>query len=198
MVFEDNINRIDNLFNDLNHPNPNINIKAYEKMRRLWPEESIQRLIQNLDSKNIDIRRKSVKGIAYFGIETVDKIIRLYFSSNNETIMISCLKILTIIASEYELIEFREQLNLLIESALTKTSPEIILISISLLRQTGEKSAPLLKLLCRDKNILKAKAAITALTEINHSSIKLFLLELSKDNHIEDIIRDNAKEALGI
>jgi len=198
MVFEDDINSIDNIFNDLNHPNPNINIKAYEKMRRLWPEESIQRLIQNLDSKNIDIRRKSVKGIAYFGIEIVEKIINLYFSSNNETIMISCLKILTIIASEYELIEFKEQLNLLIESALAKTSPEIILISISLLRQIGEKSEPLLKLLCRDENTLKAKAAITALIEINDASLQSFLLELSQDNKIDTLVRDNAKEALGI
>ena len=198
MVFEDDINSIDNIFNDLNHPNPNINIKAYEEMRRRWPEQSIQRLIENLDNKNIDIRRKSVKGIAYFGIDIVDKIIILYFSTNNETIMICCLKILTLIASKYDLIEFQEELNILIESALATTSPEITLMSISLLRQIGEKSVPSLKLLCRDENILKAKAAITALIEINDSSLQLFLLELSQDNKIDVLIRDNAKEALGI
>ena len=41
-------------------------------------EEQTVGLIQNLDSKNIDLRRKSVKGIAYFGIEIVGKIISLY------------------------------------------------------------------------------------------------------------------------
>ena len=106
MEFEDDKNSIDNIFHDLEHPNPNINLKAYETMRRLFPEQSIQRLIQNLDSKDIDLRRKSVKGIAYFGIEIVDKIISLYFSRNNKNIMTCCLKILTLIASEYDVIEY--------------------------------------------------------------------------------------------
>ena len=37
---------IDSLFDDLNHPNPYINNLAIEIMNRLYPEQSIQRLIQ--------------------------------------------------------------------------------------------------------------------------------------------------------
>ena len=67
------------------------------------------------------------------------------------------------------------------------------MLSICLLRQIGERSLPLLKLLCRDKNVLKAKAAITALIEINHPSLKSFIEELSNDNEIDSLIRENAR-----
>ena len=43
--------QLDALFQDLLHPNPNINIRAYKDMYRLWPEQSMQRLIKNLDSQ---------------------------------------------------------------------------------------------------------------------------------------------------
>ncbi len=198
MIYDDQNISLDDLFDDLDHPNPNINNQAYEKMARFWPEQSIQRLIKNLDSKNINLRRKSVKGIAYFGVDIVNKIINLYCSSNNEILKISCLKILTIVCFNYDLNHYHEELNSLIKSALEEDSPEMILLAISLLRQIGEKSLPLLKQLCKDINILKAKAAITALVEINHVSLQSFLLELSQDDQIDDFIRDNAKEALRV
>ncbi len=187
-------NDFEELFNDLVHPNPNINYQAFEKLRRLWPDKSIQRLILNLDSKDIYLRRKCVKGVAFFGREIVDIIINLYFSSNNQTQQLSCLKVLAIVAFKNNI--YQEKINTLIESALANESPEMILASISLLRQIGENSLPYLKLLCRDKNILKAKAAITALVEIDHSSLQLFLLELSQDNQVDTLIRDNAKDML--
>ncbi len=167
-------NDFEELFNDLVHPNPNINYQAFEKLRRLWPDKSIQRLILNLDSKDIYLRRKCVKGVAFFGREIVDMIINLYFSSNNQTQQLSCLKVLTIVASKNNI--YQEKINTLIESALANESPEMILASISLLRKIGENSLSYLKLLCRDKNILTAKAAITALIELDHSSLKSFLL----------------------
>ncbi len=198
MSLEDEDITLENLFRDLNHPNPNINNLAFENMRRFWPEQSIERLIKNLDSTDISLRRISVKGLASFGIDIVSRVIGLYSYSNNEITKMSCLKILTIVASQYDLNNFKDELNNLIESALGKDSPEMILVSISLLRQIGQKSLPFLKLLCRDENLLKAKAAITALIEIKDPSLQLFLLELSRDNKIDILIRENAKDALVI
>ncbi len=187
---------LDDLFSDLNHPNPNIQRKAFVSMRKEWPKESIERLINNLDSSNIHLRRISVKAIAFHGVEIIYKIVELYFSSANITLKISCLKILVILASNYNLDDFQDDIDSVTLDALQDDSTEIILTAISLLRQLGTISVPQLKKLCRDENVLKAKAAITALIEISEPSLQLFLVELSKDLTIDLIIRNNAIEAL--
>ncbi len=62
---------LENLFKDLDHPNPNINYQAYLDMYRFWPNESKVRLIDNLESNNVQIRRKSVKALSCFGADIV-------------------------------------------------------------------------------------------------------------------------------
>ena len=61
----------EDLFADLNHPNPNINQLAIKDMKELWPSQSIDRLIGNLDSENIEPVRKGVRAICYFVTEIV-------------------------------------------------------------------------------------------------------------------------------
>ena len=43
-----------------------------------------------------------------------------------------------------------------------------------------------------------ALGSYTSLIEIKDDSLQLFLLELSQDSQMDSLIRDNAKEALGI
>ena len=112
--------------------------------------------------------------------------------------MVSHLKILVNVASNYNLDDFKEEISHVIESALQDESAEMILVAISFLRQMGNSSIPYLKRLCRDKNILKAKAAITAIIEIKDDSIPPFILEISKDLSIDSLIRENAIEALSV
>ena len=39
--------RLEDLFDDFNHPNPNINNEACSQMAQFWPKESIEKLIVN-------------------------------------------------------------------------------------------------------------------------------------------------------
>ncbi len=186
----DNRPSIESLFLDLEHPNPNINEQAFFHMKRFWPKESKTRLLQNLDSKNVQIRRKSIKALSHFGVDIVDEIVQIYFSRHNNILKISCLKILVLIASRYELNRSIEKIEVLIQSAIKDDSPEITLIVISLLRQIGKDSLPKLKTLCRDKNLLRAKAAITALQEISDESNDAFLKDLLLDYNVDQFLRD--------
>ncbi len=198
MLPKENIPSIEDILSDLEHPNPHINRVAFVNMKEYWPKESVAILIRNLDSNNVELRRKSVKGLGFFGKNIVNKIIQTYFSSKDGILKVSCLKVLVIIASNGPLDDFKEEIKVLIESAIKEESAEIILTIISFLRQNGEQSLPYLKALCRDENVLKAKAAITAISEINEKSVDSFLKSIVNDLSLDELLRESASQALDL
>ena len=64
-----NSKRLEDLFDDFNHPNPNINEKAYLEMIRYWPNESMKELLELLQNDDLIIRRKSIEALSKFGEE---------------------------------------------------------------------------------------------------------------------------------
>ncbi len=192
---KENIPTIEDIFSDFEHPNPHINRLAALNMRKYWFEESIEILTRNLDSNNIELRRKSVKALGYFGKSIVKDIIEMYISSEEKTLKVSCLKVLVIVSSSHSLDDFEAEIKTLIESAVNDQSVEIILTIISFLRQNGEKTLPYLKCLCRDENVLKAKAAVTAISEINEISVGPFLQSIVNDSSLDEMVRESAFQA---
>ncbi|AAP99385.1 MULTISPECIES: HEAT repeat domain-containing protein [Prochlorococcus] len=187
---------LDSIFADLDHPNPNINQKACLDMKHFWPKESIARLINNLDHDNVELRRKSVKALACFETDVLREVIHLFISTKDNLLRISYLKVLVLIASKCSLTNFTEDVQKLLKSALVDESTEIVLMSISFLRQIGNESIPYLKKLCRDKNVLRAKSAVSALIEIPDSSLQQFLITIAQDSSLDDLIRDAAIQAM--
>ena len=187
---------LDKLLDDLYHPNPNINKKAAIEICMFWPDEAKDILFKNFSSENVQYRRKSIKALAYFGPDLVKDIVKQYFLKDDLINRVSCLKILVVIASRHKLQNFQDEVNHVLESAINDSSVEVILSCINLLRQLGKESLPSLKRLCRDSNLLRAKAAITALIEIPDKETKQFLIDLSNDSSLDIFVRDNAKEAL--
>ena len=192
---KENIPTIEDIFSDFDHPNPHINRLAALNMREYWSEESIEILTRNLDSNNIELRRKSVKALGYFGKSIVKDIIEMYISSEEKTLKVSCLKVLVIVSSSHSLDDFEAEIKTLIESAVNDQSVEIILTIISFLRQNGEKTLPYLKCLCRDENVLKAKAAVTAISEINEISVGPFLQSIVNDSSLDEMVRESVFQA---
>jgi len=192
---KENIPTIEDIFSDFDHPNPHINRLAALNMREYWSKESIEILTRNLDSNNIELRRKSVKALGSFGKSIVKGIIEMYISSEEKTLKVSCLKVLVIVSSSHSLDDFEAEIKTLIESAVNDQSVEIILTIISFLRQNGEKTLPYLKSLCRDENVLKAKAAVTAISEINEISVGPFLQSIVNDSSLDEMVRESAFQA---
>jgi len=184
------------VFEEFHHPNPNINKNAFADMHRFWLKESMLILIENLASTNIRLRRNSIKAIAYFGKDIVGNIVDLFFDREDQISRLSCIKILVIVASRNDLQDFRNDIQLVINTAIKDETAEMVLTVVSLLRQIGKASIPCLKRLCRDGNLLRAKASLTALIELKEDSTEKFLKSIYYDSSVDKLIRDCALEAL--
>lgn len=192
---------LEDLFGDFSHPNPKLNEKAFLKMASYWPEESMERLILNLDNENVDIRRKTVKALAYFGCNALRPLAEVYLANEGRTIRTSCLKVFVKIAANYDSDIFPDEVVNVIKLALEDDTPEITLTVISLLRQLGHMGLPFLIRASQDENLLRARAAITALGEmdgtlIEESLIEKSLTDLLSDNSLDQILCSGVIDAL--
>ena len=131
-----------------------------------------------------------------YGEEIVLPIIEIFYSKNDTKTRISCLKVLVKVASNIDSKKFPSEIIGVINMALEDYQPEIILTVISLLRQLGSFGINFLKDCCRDENLLKAKAAVSALNELNDPSLNLFFRDLLDDDSIDQFIRQAASECL--
>ena len=130
------INRaFQDLLEDFNHPNPNINNDAFANMHIYFPNESKLFLINNLKSNNVEIRRKSVKALAYFGTSIISEIVELYLKSSILILRVSCLKVLVKLSVKNNLDAYFNDLLPIFELAVKDESVEITLTVVSLLRQ---------------------------------------------------------------
>ncbi len=189
---------LESIFEEFDHPNPNINKQAFSDMHRYWLEESMHILIKNLDSDNIRLRRKSVKAIAYFGKDIVSNIVDLFIENENHLLRLSCIKVLIIVASRYDLKHFEKKIYTIVSIAIKYETVEMVLSVVSLLRQLGEVSIPYLKELCRSSNLLRAKASLTALNEFRDPSIYKFIKNIYDDLSVDKLIRDCAYDVLAL
>ena len=193
-IENESIPSIDKLFEEFDHPNPYINKRACISMSKYYRDDSIQRLIKKLQDNDIEIRRKSVICLACFGRQVILPVCTLFHSNEDRVIRVCCLKVLVKLTSEIQVDQFKDEIFEIINVALEDENPEVILTVISLLRQLENLGTPYLKKLCKDKNILKAKAAVTAISELKNASIPKFLEELASDNSIDSFIRDSVND----
>jgi len=181
------------LYKDFLHPNPNINDRAFLFLRKEFSSEFMESLLLNLGDKDIILRRKSIFALGNFGEEVLKPIVSLYLNSNNKIVQISCLKTIIKVIVNCNLKELNEDIMSVVDIAIKDNSPEIILIVISLIRQLGINGKEILMKTSRDKNILRAKASISALLEIKDSTLDDFFNELLNDNSIDLMIKEDIK-----
>ena len=183
------------LYQDFLHPNPNINSQAFLILRKEFEVKFMNNLIANLKEEDLVIRRKSILALGRFGEQILKSIVSLYMETNNRTVKVSCLKTMIKIVVNFNLEELNQAEMLVVESAIKDDAPEIILTVISLLRQLGTTGRNILIKTCRDKDLLIAKASISALLEIKDKDVDDLFDELLNDKSIdpmikEDILRD--------
>jgi len=116
-------------------------------------------------------------------------------NTNNTTVKVSCLKTMIKVVVNFNLEELNQYEMSVVDLALKDRSPEMILTVISLLRQLGKTGRNILMKTCRDKDLLIAKASISALLEMKDQTVNDLFDELLNDQSIdpmikEDILRD--------
>ena len=189
------LNKYIELYQDFLHPNPNINSQAFLILRKEFEVKFMNNLIANLNQEDIVIRRKSILALGQFGEKVLKSIVSLYIDTNNKTVKVSCLKTIIKVVVNFNLEELTQEEMLVVDLALKDRDPEIILTVISLLRQLGQTGRSILMKTCRDKDLLIAKASISALMEMKDQTVDDLFDELLNDESIdpmikEDILRD--------
>ena len=183
------------IYEDFLHPNPNINSQAFLILRKEFEVKFLENLLANLKEEDVFIRRKSILALGKFGERALKSIVPLYMNTNNTNVKVSCLKTMIKVVVNFNLEELNPEEMFVVDLALKDCAPEIILTVISLLRQLGITGRNILMRTCRDKDLLKAKASISALLEMKDDIVDDLFDELLNDKSIdlmikEDILRD--------
>ena len=189
------LNNYKELYKDFLHPNPHINSRAFLILKNDFNIKFMNNLLANLNEENLFIKRKSILALGMFGEKTLKLIVPLYLNTRNKNVKVSCLKTMIKVVVYLNLEELNKEEMLVVDLALKDGTPEIILTVISLLRQLGITGRNILMKTCRDKDILKAKASISALLEMKDQNVIDLFDELLDDKSIdpmikEDILRD--------
>ena len=195
MINSLDLNKYIELYRDFLHPNPNINSQAFLILRKEFEVKFMNNLLANLKEEDLFLRRKSILALGRFGKKTLKSIVPLYMDTNNTTVKVSCLKTMIKVVVNFNLEELTQAEMLVVESAIKEDAPEIILTVISLLRQLGDTGRNILIKISRDKDLLRAKASISALLEMKDQTVDDLFDELLNDKSIdpmikEDILRD--------
>ena len=195
MSNDQDLNKYIELYQDFLHPNPNINSQATLLLRKEFRIKFKNNLLSNLKEEDLFIRRKSILALGEYGEEILNPIVHLYSNSENKIVKVSCLKIIIKVIVNFNLKQLNEEVMMVIYSAIKDSSPEMILSGVSLLRQLGLNGRDVLMRTCRDKDLLRAKASVTALLEMKDQDVSQLFDELLNDKSIdpmikEDILRD--------
>ena len=191
MINSLDLNKYIELYQDFLHPNPNINSQAFLILKKEFEVKFMNNLLANLKEEDLFIRRKSILALGRFGEKALKSIVELYMETKNTTIKVSCIKTIIKVVVNFHLEELTQDEMLVVDLALKDSSPEMILTVISLLRQLGRTGRNILMKTCRDKDLLRAKASISALMEMKDETIDDLFEDLLNDKSIDQMIKED-------
>ena len=187
---------LDQLFEDLAHPNPYIQSRALEAMLEHWPNEAIPRLIGLLGQPNVSLRRASVRGLGAFGARSMQPIAECFTTSTDDTVRASCVKAYAHLASNYTELIFTDEAMAVLQEALNDRSAVVAIAAVMALGQVGYQAVPLLLKVSSGNNPAQGVAAVNALAQINHPAIGPAFQQLLDNPDTDDYVRETVTSAL--
>lgn len=187
---------LDDLFEDLGHPNPYVQTEAFLAMVRHHPEASLPRLLQLLDHQDVVRRRAAVRALGAFGERAMLPLAEKFQTSLDGTVRASCVKAYAQIASNVPGIAFPPEAMEALVAALGDDSPVVGIAAVMALGQVGEQALPLLIQACRGANEAQAVAAVNAMASIDHPDVATCLAELAAIDSTDVYVRESVVSAL--
>ena len=191
-----NTSSLDQLFEDLGHPNPYVQTEAFLEMARHHEVASLPRLLLLLDHKDVVRRRAAVRALGAFAERAMLPLAVRFNTSTDPIVRASCVKAYAQIASNRKGIVFPAEAMAVLEDALQDISPVVAIAAVMTLGQVGEQALPLLLRISRDDNEAQAVAAVNALAGIDHPNVISCLAELSSAEGSDTYVRETAISAL--
>jgi len=187
---------LDQLFDDLGHPNPYVQTEAFLSMVRHHAQAALPRLLLLLDHEDVVRRRAAVRALGVFSERAMQPLALKFKASSDGTVRASCVKAYAQIASNAPGIVFPPESMAVLEAALDDVSPVVGLAAVMALGQVGEQALPLLLQVCRGDNEAQAVAAVNAMATIDHPDVATCLAELAGAPGTDTYVRETVVSAL--
>ncbi len=188
---------LDSLFEQLKNPNPNLRQRAREEIVLRRDENTIPRLMANLEQEDMVYRRASVKTLGAIGVDSVPTLVDSLINSKNPTIRASCAKALAQVAVNHKEVPFPQEGIDALQSAMKDPDPVVHISSVMALGAIGLPALDaLIEALETTDNLAVAVAIINALGAMNDERVPGILTKLSNDDSVDPYIKESAASAL--
>lgn len=187
----------DELFEQLKHPNPHLRERAMDAIVENRDEETIPRLMANLDREDVVYRRASVKTLGVVGADAVPSLVQSLLNSENPTVRSSCAKALAQVALNYPDVEFPEEGLQGLKASLEDANPVVYIASAMALGEIGEPAlGVLIEALQATENPALAVSIANAFAAIGTEPAAEALQALANDESADSYARESATSAL--
>ncbi len=188
---------LDDLFEKLKHPNPNLRGKAMVEIAEKRDESTIPRLMSILDQEDVLYRRSAVKTLGVIGAEVVPSVVDSLLNSDNPTVRSSCAKALAQVVVNHPDVAMPEEGIQGLKQALNDPNP---VVNIPAVMTLGEIGSPVFDLLVETlnttENLAVGVAILNALGSMGDPRGVEVLTKLSNDESADPYIQESATSAL--
>ncbi len=188
---------LDSLFEQLKNPNPNLRQRARAEIVMRRDDNTIPRLMANLEQEDMIYRRASVKTLGLIGVEAVPALVDSLINSKDPTIRASCAKGLAQVAVNHKEVSFPQEGIDALELAMQDTDPVVHISAVMALGAIGLPAVDaLINALETSDNLAVGVAIINALGAMNDPRVPEILTKLSNDDSVDPYIKESAVSAL--
>lgn len=189
---------LDDLFEQLKHPNPNLREQAMWDIAEAKDENTIGRLMSILDETDVTYRRAAVKALGAIGTEAVPAIIDGLLNSDDVTVRSSCAKALAQVSVNYPDITFPTEGLKALRTAIDDANPVVHIASVMALGTMGSAAFDILsEALKTTENPAAAVAIVNALVDLKDERAVAILKQTAEDTNIDSYVKESAVSALG-
>ena len=187
----------DELFEQLKHPNPHLRERAMDEIVETRNEETIPRLMENLNAEDVVYRRASVKTLGAIGTDAVSALVESLLTSDSPTVRSSCAKALAQVALNYPEVTFPEEGLQGLKAAMEDANPIVYIASAMALGEIGEPAMNVLtEALKTTDNPALAVSIANAFAAIGTEPAAEALRALADDESADSYARESAVSAL--
>ncbi len=188
---------LDELFEQLKHPNPHLREQAMWEIAEAKDETTIDRLMGVLDETDVTYRRAAVKALGAIGAEAVPAIVDGLLKSDDVTVRSSCAKALAQVSVNYPDITFPEEGLQALKTAIDDANPVVHIASVMALGTMGSAAFEILsEALQTTENPAAAVAIVNALADLKDERSVAVLKAASESNDMDSYVKESAVSAL--
>ncbi|AFZ37757.1 HEAT domain containing protein [Stanieria cyanosphaera PCC 7437] len=187
---------INQKYPDLKNKNPIVRERIMQQIVEEYNEETINQLIEVLDSEDADYRRTVVKTLNLIGLDAVPALLKELNQTDNSLAKASCINALSSISNQDEEERFLSQILTSLQQALEDPNPMVQLSSVGAIETFGEQAFDILTAAIASENLLVQVAVVNALGSLGDPRGLDVLSSLSQDQTVDPYVKELAVSAL--